>query len=1156
MNPTAAATSAKTAAFPPALPAAAGPATASPTARRATGPNPIALVLRPFASLWLTCILLTLSMVLVFAGTSAQKELSLIEVLDGYFYAWWSWIPLKYLLPLAGWAWQNDFMNKSFPFPGGYTLIVALLVNLLAAHSVRFKVSWKRSGILLIHFSLILLLVGELLTSVVKQEDNLRFREGDTRQWVADMHDYELAIIDKSPAEKDRVVVVPDERLGTGAAITGDPLPFDVKVERWYPNSVVPEFDRALREAGTKGDAQATAGKYKDLTILEQQLFTGVEAERVDTPSAFVTFSRGGQSLGTYLLSVWLDEPQEVVVDGKAYGVDLRFERTYLPYSLHLVDFTHDRHTGTGMAKDFASRVRLRDPENGVDREVVIRMNEPLRYAGRTFYQSSFNPMDEKETTLQVVDNSAWLMPYFACVIGGIGLLIHFGIVLVNFLRKRAKSGQLAGFSAYAQPAPVVVPPPLPADRAGKKKRNKKRENAGDGRSYTLPAQSNAAAWIVPAALVALALLYVGSHLAAAGSNRGDKPGAPVVRALGPVPVSFDGRLMPLDSVARSSLKIISARESIKTDEGRVPAIQWLTDVMAGTPAADEYKVFRIDYGPLKDLLGLTPEATKHLPEKQRIGPNEKLFSFRQLLLDNPKNGPNLQEQVDKAKAVPDKRRDLYQRKVLDLYSKLSLHLRLAQAGETLRLVDLWSDKERAAEVVRQAQEAMRTEPDQMTPQQVALMEQFQRLQQQVRRLQMLAQSPDAKTEDLYFVPPAQAGGEWRGLGQSLLESGGIDQGDEPTNVLAKVPPEMRDFLGILRDYRDGNAAGFNAAVPAYLQRVEQRVPTDAAKASHETFFNRFDPFMVSIVFYVGAFLFVAFSWLVWRKPLGRGALALLLVALVVHTVGLVMRIYISGRPPVTNLYSAAVFIGWGAVVLALGVEWVFRNGLGTASAALVGFGSLLLAGGLGNDGDTMKQLQAVLDTNFWLATHVVCITLGYAAVFLAGALAIGYILGGLFTPAMEDPETRKSLVRATYGILCFALLFSFIGTILGGIWADQSWGRFWGWDPKENGAVLIVLWVALILHARWGGVVKERGIMVLSVLGNIVTAWSFFGTNMMGVGLHSYGFMESGVWWLSLFVTSQLLIAGMGLMPLGLWVSFSGDREGTGAAAPLARRG
>src|SRR4029079_16636879 len=198
-------------------------------------------------------------------------------------------------------------------------------------------------------------------------------------------------------------------------------------------------------------------------------------------------------------------------------------------------------------------------------------------------------------------------------------------------------------------------------------------------------------------------------------------------------------------------------------------------------------------------------------------------------------------------------------------------------------------------------------------------------------------------------------------------------------------------------------------------------------------------------------------------------------ITILFHTAGLIFRMYLQGRPPVTTLYSSAIFIAWAGVILTLGLDRVFKNGVGLLVASVVGFISLFIAHNLaGSDGDTLRELQAVLDTNFWLATHVVMVTLGYASTFVAGALGITYLVRGIFTESL-DKAAGKELTRMTYVILCFAILFSFVGTVLGGIWADQSWGRFWGWDPKENGAILIVLWNALILHARWSGLARER---------------------------------------------------------------------------------
>ena len=251
-------------------------------------------------------------------------------------------------------------------------------------------------------------------------------------------------------------------------------------------------------------------------------------------------------------------------------------------------------------------------------------------------------------------------------------------------------------------------------------------------------------------------------------------------------------------------------------------------------------------------------------------------------------------------------------------------------------------------------------------------------------------------------------------------------------------------------------------------------------------------------------------------------------------------------------------------MVMGLIIERVYRVGIGLLVASFAGFVTLLIAQNLALGGDTMEMLRAVLDTNFWLATHVVVITLGYASTFFAGLLAILYIFLGVFTrnlaqklsPATPAPvrsgqklaaparpvpqlDLGKALSKMVYGVVCFATLFSFIGTVLGGIWADQSWGRFWGWDPKENGALLIVLWNALILHARWGGLVRDRGIMNLAIFGNIVTSFSWFGVNMLGIGLHSYGFMDAAFRWLMIFVVSQAVIIGVGLLPLSFWRSF-----------------
>jgi ABC-type transport system involved in cytochrome c biogenesis permease subunit len=305
------------------------------------------------------------------------------------------------------------------------------------------------------------------------------------------------------------------------------------------------------------------------------------------------------------------------------------------------------------------------------------------------------------------------------------------------------------------------------------------------------------------------------------------------------------------------------------------------------------------------------------------------------------------------------------------------------------------------------------------------------------------------------------------------------------------------------------------------------------ATVRKEAWFNFFEPFMQATYPYVMVIVFSFMGWLFFGTTLRRTSLFLLVLAFALHSLALFMRMQISGRPPVTNLYSSAIFIGWAVVIASFVVELVMKNGIGNILGASVGAGSLVIAHYLARDeGDTLGVMQAVLDTTFWLATHVVCITLGYAATFLAGFIGLFYcvqaVLGRSLAAggnASTYSTELKDCGKLVYGTLCFALFFSLVGTVLGGLWADDSWGRFWGWDPKENGAMLIVLWNAVILHARWDKMVNDYGTAVLAMIGNIVTAWSWFGVNELKAGLHTYGFTEGRLLALGVFAGVQLAV-------------------------------
>jgi ABC-type transport system involved in cytochrome c biogenesis permease subunit len=378
---------------------------------------------------------------------------------------------------------------------------------------------------------------------------------------------------------------------------------------------------------------------------------------------------------------------------------------------------------------------------------------------------------------------------------------------------------------------------------------------------------------------------------------------------------------------------------------------------------------------------------------------------------------------------------------------------------------------------------------------------------------------------------PAEANhSDWKQVGRSLLDTFGT----------GTVNPNVMVYAGLAGAWRQHMPKEFNEIIALYRDQLATRFAPQLAKCHVETTFNSSQPFYTATWLYVLAFLLAVVSWLKWPDALGRSAFWLVVLAFALTTVGIGTRMWLEARPPVTNLYSSALFVGWVAVALCLVLESIYKNAVGSVTAGLVGLGTLIIAHHLALGGDTMEMMRAVLDSNFWLATHVVTVTVGYGATYLAGFLALIYIFRGVFTKSL-DRATADSLDRMVYGIVCFATLFSFVGTVLGGIWADQSWGRFWGWDPKENGALIIVLWNALILHARWGEMVGQRGLMCLTVFGNIVTSWSWFGVNMLGVGLHSYGFMDQAFWWLLAFVLSQVVIILIASLPLSKWRSFAG---------------
>ncbi|HAO77696.1 MAG TPA: cytochrome C biogenesis protein [Verrucomicrobia subdivision 3 bacterium] len=584
----------------------------------------------------------------------------------------------------------------------------------------------------------------------------------------------------------------------------------------------------------------------------------------------------------------------------------------------------------------------------------------------------------------------------------------------------------------------------------------------------------------------------------------------------GKLPVTANGRIVPLDSLARNSLLEIREKQTLNIEPWKgwnekpkiLSASKWLANVMMNATVADEWPAFRVDNPDLVSLLKLPEkDAAKHSDGKH--------FSWNQIM-------PAMeafQRENERVQKVESANRTAYENAVAKMHQRLIVYARLKNAVQPADAPD-WPSELAAFE--------------KMIPDGVAAVKAQQAGQKfdQTNFTAFAAYIQDfqfmSSLEPPLILPPNGAR-EWRRMGDALL--------DAPRGVA--IDDAIRDYAKMAGALAANQPDEFNSALKDYNSMLVPTQTKALAKARAEVFFNQMEPFYNAMVIYVLAGLLAIFSWFNLSETLRRSSVWLIGLAFVIHTTGLIYRMVLEGRPPVTNLYSSAIFIGWGAVLLGIILEKFYKNGIGAVVSAGIGFITLIIAHHLALEGDTMEMMRAVLDTNFWLATHVVAVTVGYASTFVAGFLALIYILRGFFTKTLDE-ATGKALARMVYGIVCFATLFSFVGTVLGGIWADQSWGRFWGWDPKENGALIIVLWNALILHLRWGGIIRERGLINCAIFGNIVTAWSWFGVNMLGIGLHSYGFTEAAFKWLVLFVVSQLAFIALGLLPAKWWKSFS----------------
>ena len=1062
----------------------------------------------------------------------------------------------------------------------------------------------RKGGMVLLHLGIAGLLVNEIYVSVTNEESQMQIVEGETASVASDIRSTEIAIIDQSDAKFDQIVVIPEKQFSQQEKIKNENLPFDVEILKYIENSAM------VRKIPGQDSSIAADGLFQDYTAIARTKGNGVTADQgVDFSAAYVRLTEKTtlKPLGTYLVSQqgYLNELLDTVtVGGKDYQIGLRFKADYKPYSLTLKDVQAKKYPGTDTPKWYSSDFVLNDRLSETESEQRVFMNNPLRYAGETFYQTGYteDPATGKEiSTLQIVKNKGWMIPYVCCQFVVIGLIAQFGMSLLGFLEKKQKqliASESIELAEAVEPA-TARPPRKPIWK-------------------TAP---------IAIGLVAFFGLYAAKDISKVMFGK-VKHEEMRLDLLAQLPVTFGGRVQPLDSLAKNTLRTLTKRETVEdANNKKQPAMRWLADTIFAADGVGEYRLMRIEDPTVTDTLNLPRKFDEGLEEKTKEANSEtdpekkkELLADIERQLHRPSLRYTLEElagarsqirqmipsgldskeytvfqtrlsavagKIGKIQAIQAAFGVIHQQHPeLDFEARINLALDSTRPGLPLLLpsgvadvpwetysnyldqqwVKELGDKHGvtsysalAAKIVNVD---MRPEIADMLlarrvtaqiirdPKMIEILEEtygtndLEVLTDKVTKQwgQMPAEMKEDFKKRLGSLVDAQIDTQIGPLSASLagqLEKvGGLEDSDTGDAV---TYAKLFEKLGPA--YRDNDAAAFNTTLKDYLSQLKSTQPAgyNGGKLSAELIYNGSHFFYHAMVIFLTAFLVATFGWIGYAKKFNQAALWMLALGWVLLVVGLVFRVYISGRPPVTNLYSSALFVTAIFVPLMMLVERMTRLGVGNVLGGVGAFLALMWAWTMSiTDGDTFTVLMAVLDTQFWLATHVVCVTIGYGTTFAAGAVGVAYVIGAMLTPAFSK-EARRDVYNAMYGMVCLALLFSFFGTVLGGLWGDDSWGRFWGWDPKENGALMIVLWNAISLHARWGGLVKERGFAMIAIFGNVITLWSWKGVNAMGVGLHAYGASGDPTTYVILAVGAfHLAIVLLACVPTRWWMSYN----------------
>jgi ABC-type transport system involved in cytochrome c biogenesis permease subunit len=635
--------------------------------------------------------------------------------------------------------------------------------------------------------------------------------------------------------------------------------------------------------------------------------------------------------------------------------------------------------------------------------------------------------------------------------------------------------------------------------------------------------------WVVAVlALGALALVFVnlvidntpkGAVQKVAGYEPWEIATVEMVESL---PLQDGGRIKPFSTYAGFQMLGVHGARSMKVEgkEGelfKLKPTEWLMDTLLRPSLAVDLPTFRVDNSDVLKAIGVETKG-----RRDRYSYNE-IESGRDKLI----------ELAQSYEPIPKKERDPVQQQTIDLaynirnFESLLTYFSFARSGVVLRGSGSEGKPDQRADFSQVIAGAPQLRSEIARAQQ-------ENGQVDARIQDMLQQVLDGANYGkygLFILPPKSASEhEWLTAGNAIMGAMKMELKDPAAAVadikaletaVRSVPVSEKEFRKHFGEFKE-----------SVLRRANSR--GEYNHIGMEVSYFKQDYFLNALVYFLIGSLCALAMWAFGSGKVGRilsrAALVFTIVGAGYCVTAIVTRCIIMQRPPVGNLYDTVIFIATTGVIFSLLVEWMSRKRFALGLAPILGTALILLARRyeVGDAGDHLNPLVAVLDSNFWLATHVITISLGYSAGLLAAMLSCGYVLMRGLNLDGGDKELRRSLTKAVYGCICLTVFLSLVGTVLGGIWANYSWGRFWGWDPKENGALMIVLWTLAILHARMGGILKEWGLHLASLFTACIVAFSWWHVNFLGVGLHNYGFTAGkGTIWIFYGVMMLFILFG-----------------------------